>query len=163
MLIMITYMGVPYAILLLIALTVLFTFIAQNTTFGRHVYAIGGNREAAKLSGVNIKKTNMFIFILMGLLSAIAGIVFTGRLNTATPAAGTNFELNAIAGCVIGGTSTLGGEGTVVGAIIGTILMASLDNGMSLMNVNVTYQYVVKGLVLLFAVAIDIASRKKNA
>ncbi|MBZ4646901.1 MAG: D-xylose transport system permease protein [Petroclostridium sp.] len=161
--IMITYMGVPYAILLLMVLALLFSFITSKTTFGRHVYAIGGNKEAARLSGINIKQRTMTIFILMGVLSAIASIVFTGRLNSATPGAGNLFELDAIAASVIGGTSTMGGEGTVFGAIIGALVMASVDNGMSLMNLDVTYQYVVKGLILLIAVWVDIATRKKGA
>lgn len=161
--IMVSYMGIPYAVLLLIAIIIIFTIIAQKTTFGRYIYAIGGNREAARLSGINIKKVNMMIFVLMGLLSTIAGIVYTARLNAATGSAGTNMELDAIAAAVIGGTSTLGGEGTIVGCVIGALVMGSLDNGMSLMNVDVTWQYVVKGLILLLAVWVDIATRKKAA
>ncbi len=159
--IMVGYMGIPYAILLLIALVALFSFIAEKTTFGRYVYAIGGNKEAARLSGINIQKTNMIVFIIMGLLTAVAGIVFTARLNAATTAAGNLFELDAIAAAVIGGTSTMGGEGTIVGAIIGALVMSSLDNGMSLMNLDITFQYVIKGLILLLAVWVDIATRKK--
>lgn len=159
--IMIRYMGIPYAILLLIGIVILFTFITEKTTFGRHVYAIGGNKEAARLSGINIKKTNLIIFVLMGLLSAVAAIVFTARLNAATTAAGNLFELDAIAACVIGGTSTLGGAGTVFGAIIGALVMASLDNGMSLMNLPIMYQYAIKGLILLLAVWTDFATKKK--
>lgn len=160
--IMVGYRGIPYAIILLIAIVVLFSFIAEKTTFGRHVYAIGGNKEAARLSGININKTNLMIFVIMGVLTAIAGIVFTARLNAATTAAGNLFELDAIAAAVIGGTSTLGGEGTIFGAIIGALVMASLDNGMSLMNLDITFQYVIKGLILLLAVWVDIATRKRN-
>ncbi|VBB06900.1 abc transporter permease [Lucifera butyrica] len=161
--IMVTYMGIPYAILLLIGLVVLFSFITEKTTFGRYVYAIGGNKEAARLSGINIRKTNMTIFMIMGVMTAIAGMVFTARLNAATTAAGNLFELDAIAAAIIGGTSTMGGEGTVVGAIIGALVTSSLDNGMSLMDWDITYQYIVKGLVLLLAVWVDIATRKKSA
>lgn len=161
--IMVGYMGIPYAILLLMGIVWLFNFIATKTTFGRHMYAIGGNKEAARLSGINIKKTYMTVFVLMGILCSIAGIVFTARLNAATAAAGTNMELDAIASAIIGGTSTMGGEGTIIGAIIGALVMSSLDNGMSLMNLDVTYQYVVKGLVLLLAVWVDIATRKKGS
>lgn len=161
--IMVSYMGIPYAILLLMALVVLFSFIANKTTFGRHIYAIGGNKEAARLSGINIKQRTMALFIVMGTLTTIAGIVFTARLNAATTSAGNLFELDAIAAAVIGGTSTMGGEGTIFGAIIGALVMASLDNGMSLMNVDVTYQYIIKGLILLLAVWVDIATRKKTA
>lgn len=161
--IMVTYMGIPYSVLLLIAIIIIFTIIAQKTTLGRYIYAIGGNKDAARLSGINIKKTNMIIFVMMGLLTTVAGIVFTARLNAATGSAGSNMELEAIAAAVIGGTSTLGGEGTIVGCIIGALVMGSLDNGMSLMNIDVTWQYVVKGLILLLAVWVDIATRKKTA
>jgi D-xylose transport system permease protein len=160
--IMVGYRGIPYAIILLIGIVALFSFIAEKTTFGRHVYAIGGNKEAARLSGININKTNLMIFVIMGVLTAIAGIVFTARLNAATTAAGNLFELDAIAAAVIGGTSTLGGEGTILGAIIGALVMASLDNGMSLMNLDITFQYVIKGLILLLAVWVDIATRKRS-
>lgn len=159
--IMASYMGIPYAILLLIAIIVIFTVIAERSTFGRHVYAIGGNKEAARLSGININKVNLGIFVLMGLLSTIAGIVYTARLNTATGSAGTNMELDAIASAVIGGTSTLGGAGTIAGCIIGALVMGSLDNGMSLMNTNVAAQYIVKGLILLLAVWFDIKFSKR--
>lgn len=161
--IMIGYMGIPYAILLLMGIVGLFTFITTKTTFGRHIYAIGGNKEAARLSGIDIKKTNMMIFVLMGLLCSVASIVFTARLNAATASAGSMFEMDAIAAAIIGGTSTMGGEGTVIGAIIGALFMASLDNGMSLMNLDVTYQYMVKGLILLMAVWVDISTRRKSA
>ncbi len=159
--IMVFYMGIPYAILIIMILVLVFSFVSSNTSFGRYIYAIGGNREAARLSGINVAKTNMYIFIVMGFLSAVAGVVFTARLNAATLGAGTSMELDVIAAAVIGGTSTLGGEGTVFGAIIGALVMSSLDNGMSLMNLDVTWQYVVKGLVLLLAVAFDVYSRKR--
>lgn len=159
--IMSSYMGIPYAILLLIAIIVIFTVIAEKTTFGRHVYAIGGNKEAAKLSGININKVNLMIFVLMGLLSTIAGIVYTARLNAATGSAGTNMEMDAIASAVIGGTSTLGGAGTIYGCIIGALVMGSLDNGMSLMDANVAAQFIVKGLILLLAVWFDIKFSKR--
>ncbi|MCX7708588.1 MAG: sugar ABC transporter permease [Clostridia bacterium] len=160
--IMVSYMGIPYAVLLLIGIVVLFTIIAEKTTFGRYVYAIGGNKEAARLSGININKVNMMIFVLMGLLSTIAGIVYTARLNAATGSAGTNMELDAIASAVIGGTSTLGGAGTIYGCIIGALVMGSLDNGMSLMNADVAAQFVVKGMILLLAVWFDITFSKKG-
>jgi len=158
--IMIFDKGIPYAILLVIGLTLLFSFISNNTPFGRHLYAIGGNAEAAKLSGINIKQRLMSLFVIMGVMTAIAGVVFTSRLNAATTSAGQNFELDAIAAAIIGG-STMGGVGTIFGSIIGALVMASLDNGMSLMNLDVTYQYIIKGLILLLAVWADIATRKK--
>ena len=160
--IMIFYMGIPYCIVLTLVLTAIFSFLANNTTFGRHVYAMGGNADAAKLSGINIARKTMMIFMLMGVLVAIAGTVYTARLNAATTSAGQNAELDAIASAVIGGTSLMGGEGTILGAIIGALVMTSLDNGMSLMNMDITYQYIIKGLILLFAVWVDIATRKKS-
>lgn len=161
--IMITYLGMPYCILLLIILVLFYVYITNSTTFGRYVYAIGGNKEAARLSGINIKKVNMYIFISMGILSAIAGVVFTGRLNSATASAGNNFELDAIASCFIGGASTMGGEGTIIGAMIGALVMSVINNGMSLMNVPQQYQQIVKGLILILAVWVDITSKKKRS
>jgi D-xylose transport system permease protein len=159
--IMIVYLGIPWSIVLLLALAAVFSFIAGNTTFGRRLYAIGGNPDAARLSGINVPRHTFGLFMLMGLMTAIAGIVYTSRLNAATTSAGQNAELDAIAAAVIGGTSLLGGEGTIFGAIIGALVMASLDNGMSLMNLDITFQYVIKGLILLLAVWVDMAQRKK--
>ena len=157
------YRGVPYSIMILLGLVFVFTFIANNTTFGRHVYAIGGNKEAAMLSGINIKLRTMWIFIIMGILSGLSGLVFTARLNSATASAGNLFELDTIAAVFIGGTSMRGGEGTVFGAIIGALVMASLNNGMSLMNISSEYQLIVKGLILILAVWFDISSRSSNS
>jgi len=153
--------GIPYAILLLVVVAGVFTVITDRTPFGRHVYAIGGNIEAARLSGVNVTSVLMRICILMGIMSAVGALVVTARLNAATTAAGNGYELEVIASCIIGGTSTSGGIGTIFGAIIGALVMASLNNGMELMNWHVMYQYIVKGMVLLIAVWIDIANRKK--
>ncbi|KAB8031948.1 sugar ABC transporter permease [Fluviispira multicolorata] len=161
-LVMAFYMGIPYAVLLVFILGIIFHIVTNNTIFGRHLYAMGGNLEAAKLSGINIKKRTLSVFILMGTLAAVAGIILTARLNAATTSAGQNFELDAISAAIIGGTSTMGGVGTIFGAIIGALVMASLDNGMSLMNIEVTWQYIVKGSILLLAVWVDIATRKKN-
>ncbi len=155
------YMGIPYAVLIVFTLGLVFSVLTQNTAFGRHLYAMGGNIEAAKLSGINVRNRSLWVFVLMGLLTAVAGIVLTARLDAATTAAGQNFELDAISAAIIGGTSTMGGVGTVFGSIIGALVMASLDNGMSLMNLDITWQYVVKGSILLLAVWIDISSRKK--
>jgi D-xylose transport system permease protein len=159
--IMIFYMGIPYTVLILLAIVLVINFVAEKTVFGRHVYAIGGNRDAAKLSGINIERNNLLIFVIMGILTAIGGIVYASRINSATPAAGDSYEMNVIAAAIIGGTSTLGGEGTIYGAIVGALVMASLDNGMSLMNLGIDFQYMVKGLILLLAVWVDIATRKK--
>ncbi|BBU40121.1 MULTISPECIES: sugar ABC transporter permease [unclassified Aeribacillus] len=157
-----SYKGIPFPIIFVIGLAVIFSFIANNTTFGRHIYAIGGNSEAARLSGINIKSRTMLLFVFSGLLSAVAAIVLTARLSSATISAGQMYELDAIAACVIGGTSLMGGSGTIIGAIIGAMVMTSLDNGMSLMGLDTYWQYIVKGSILVLAVWIDIASRKKN-
>jgi D-xylose transport system permease protein len=153
--IMVSYRGIPYAILVVLVVTVILTFVANNTVFGRQIYAIGGNREAARLSGITIKKRLLMLFVLMGTLTSIAGIVFTARLGAATAQAGFMLELDAIAAAVIGGTSFSGGIGTIPGALVGALVMASLDNGMSLLNLDVTYQQIIKGLVLLVAVFVD--------
>ncbi|URA11181.1 sugar ABC transporter permease [Thermospira aquatica] len=160
--IMVIYLGVPYSIILVMVLAIVLTFVANNTVFGRHLYAIGGNAEASRLSGINIARNVMILYMLMGLLTAVAGIVYTARLNAATTSAGQNAELDAIASAVIGGTSLMGGEGTIVGSLIGALVMASLDNGMSLMNLDITFQYIVKGLILLLAVWVDVRTRKKS-
>ena len=156
------YKGLPYAIILLLVIVSLSHIITTRTSFGRHVYAIGGNAEAAKLSGVNTKKALLKVFIIMGAMCGVASIVYTSRLNAATTAAGANFELDAIAACIIGGTSTSGGTGTAIGAIIGALVMASLDNGMSLMNLPIMIQYIVKGAILLLAVWVDMATKNKK-
>jgi D-xylose transport system permease protein len=160
--VMISYQGIPYAIVLLMIMAIIYTFISNNTVFGRAVFAIGSNVDAARLSGINVEHTLFRIYISMGLVTAIASIVFLGRVGYATAMTGQNFEFNAITGCIVGGTSTLGGTGTIIGAIIGTILMASLDNGMSLLNLGTTFQFIAKGLVLLLAVAFDVASKKNK-
>ena len=160
---MIFYRGIPFSIVITIALVLLFTFITNKTVFGRQVYAIGGNKEAARLSGINIRSRTMMIFVIMGMLSALSGIVFSARLDSAASSSGNLFELDAIAAAIIGGTSTLGGEGTIIGAIIGALVMGSLNNGMSLMGWSAEWQMVVKGLVLLLAVLFDRVSRSKKA
>ncbi|MEX2461077.1 MAG: sugar ABC transporter permease [Paenibacillaceae bacterium] len=156
------YQGIPFPFLIVIVLAVIFTFISKNTVFGRQIYAIGGNPEASRLSGINIKKRLVMVFVLCNTLAAISGIILTTRLNAATGTAGNMNELDAIAACVIGGTSLMGGAGTIPGAIIGSLVMASLDNGMSLMNLDSYWQYMVKGLILILAVWVDIYSRQKK-
>ena len=147
--IMIFNEGIPYAVLVLLAVVLLFRFIGDRTVFGRRLYAIGGNADAAMLSGISIRKNIMALYMLFGSLVALAGIVMTARLNAATTSAGMNMELDAIAAAVIGGTSLMGGEGKITGAVIGALIMSSLDNGMSLMNIDITWQYIIKGLILL--------------
>jgi len=130
--------------------------------FGRHVYAIGGNKAAAQLSGVKNARVTFLVFVNMGVLAALAGLVFAARLNAGTPNAGINFELEAIAAAFIGGASASGGVGTVFGAIIGGVVLGVLNNGMSLVGIGTDYQQVIKGLVLLAAVGFDVYNKKKN-
>ena len=156
-----SYAGLPVPVLILLALALAFHFLATQTTFGRRVYAIGGNAEAAHLSGINLRRNVTAVFMLMGLLSAVAGMIYTARVGSATADAGKILELDAIAACVIGGTSLMGGRGTIAGALLGALIMASLDNGMSLMNVEDFYQDIIKGLILVIAVGIDVAGKRK--
>ena len=156
------YKGIPYTVIVVVALVLLYTFITTKTTIGRHIYAVGGNLEAAKLSGINTKKTLFLVFTSMGTLAALSGIIYSARLNSAAPSAGNLFELEAIAASFIGGASANGGIGSVFGAIIGALVMASINNGMSLLNTNISYQYIIKGLVLLIAVWFDISTRNKT-
>jgi D-xylose transport system permease protein len=156
------HLGVPIAAVLVGILAALFSFISSNTTFGKHVYATGGNKEAARLSGINIERTTFMIFVVMGVMCSISSIVYTARINAATMAAGQNMEMDAIAAAIIGGTSTMGGEGSILGAIIGALIMTSIDNGMSIMNLSPEVQYIAKGLVLLVAVWLDVSMRKNT-
>jgi len=162
-LVMARYKGLPNVLVLLGILVAIYTFITTKTTFGRHIYALGGNEKAARLSGVKTKWVVFLVFVNMGVLAALAGLVFAARLNSATPNAGVGFELDAIAACFIGGASTAGGIGTIMGAMIGGIFMGVMNNGMSLMGVGIDWQQTIKGLVLLLAVAFDVYSKSKHA
>jgi putative multiple sugar transport system permease protein len=143
-------------------LIVLYTFLTTQTVIGRRIYALGGNEKAAKLSGVNTTRLLFITFVNMGLLSALAGMVFAARLNSATPKAGNGFELDVIAAVFIGGASASGGIGTVIGAIIGAFVMGVMNNGMSILGVNIDWQQVIKGLVLLAAVFFDVYNKNKS-
>ncbi|HHU53881.1 MAG TPA: sugar ABC transporter permease [Clostridiaceae bacterium] len=154
--------GIPVPMVILFVVVAIMNVISKRTPFGRHVYAIGGNSEATQLSGVNVKLTMLLIFSLMGILSAISGVVYTSRLNSAAIAGGTGTETDIIASAIIGGTSPSGGTGTIIGCIIGALVMASLENGMSLLSLGSFEKYVIKGLVLLFAVAVDVQTRKRR-
>ena len=156
------YYGIPIILILLLALISLYTFITQRTIFGRHIYALGGNEKAAKLSGVKTRRVMFLVYTNMGMLAALAGLVVAGRLNAATPKAGNNFELDAIASCFIGGASASGGIGTVIGAIVGGLVMGVLNNGMSIMGVGVDWQQAIKGLVLLGAVFFDVVTKSRT-
>jgi D-xylose transport system permease protein len=154
------YEGIPYPLLIMLVLMLVFTFLANNTKFGRQVFAMGGNIEAARLSGINVRRQTLIIFIISGLLSAVAGVLTTARLNAATITAGQGAEMDAIASCVIGGASFSGGVGSIPGAILGALVMASLDNGMSMMNTQAFWQFIIKGFILLIAVWFDIKTKK---
>lgn len=155
------YKGLPTVLILLTVLVLSYTFIATKTIIGRHIYAVGGNQKAAELSGIKTKKVLFLVYVNMGIIAALAGIVFAGRLNAATPKAGVNFELDAIAACYIGGASAMGGIGTIFGSIIGGLVMGVLNNGMSILGVGVDWQQAIKGLVLLVAVAFDVYNKSK--
>ena len=132
-----------------------------GATIGRHIYALGGNAKAAELSGIKIRNIKYGIYINMAVMSAVAGIVFSARLNSASPLAGQSFEMDAIASCYLGGASASGGIGTITGALVGGLIMGILNNGMSLMGVSIDVQQIVKGLVVILAVAFDILSKSK--
>src|SRR5882762_8750877 len=154
--------GVPIPVIFLLAVALAGSFLTATTPFGRYLYAIGGNPDAARLSGINLKRYILAAFWLMGALAGLASILHTARVGSASPDAGTLMELDAIASCVIGGTSLMGGRGTVFGAVLGALILASLDNGMSLLNVENWAQYVVKGGVLVAAVGFDMFGRRKS-
>ena len=155
------YRGIPSILVLLAVIFLIYNFFTTQTVYGRHLLAMGGNRKAAELSGIKTKRLLFFAFVNLAFLTAVSGIVFAGRLNAATPKAGSGWELDAIAACFIGGASSSGGFGTVGGAIIGGLIMGVLNNGMSIMGINVDWQHVIKGAVLLIAVMFDIYSKNK--
>jgi D-xylose transport system permease protein len=161
-LVMNAYEGVPVPVVILLVLASLLALTASRTPFGRHLYAVGGNREAAFYSGIPIAKRLVGVFMLMGALCGIAGIVLTARVGAATTDAGRMMELDAIAAAVIGGTSLMGGRGSVWGAILGALVMASLDNGMSLLDTEAFWQPILKGTILVAAVAADMAGRRRD-
>lgn len=156
-----SFKGIPVVLVLLGILILVYSFITRKTVAGRYIYAMGGNEKAAKLSGINTNKVLFWVYVNMAVLSAITGFVFTARLQAATPTAGTNFELDAIAAAFIGGASASGGSGTVVGAIIGALVMGVLNNGMSIQGIGSDWQMAIKGFVLLMAVAFDVLSKKR--
>jgi D-xylose transport system permease protein len=156
-----SYAGIPIPVLILLAVALLGVFITNFTTFGRYLYAIGGNPDAARLSGINNKLNILKVFALLGALTGVAALIFTARVGSASPDAGTLKELDAIAACVIGGASLMGGRGTIFGACIGALIMASLDNGMSLLNVKDFMQDIIKGSILVAAVGLDMLGKKQ--
>lgn len=156
------YRGVPTPVLILTLLMLGGIFMATRTAFGRRIYAIGGNIEAARLSGINVARSKLAVFAINGLMVAVAGLILSSRLGAGSPSAGNIAELDAIAACVIGGTSLAGGVGSVAGAVMGAFIMASLDNGMSMLDVPTFWQYIVKGGILLLAVWMDTATKSKG-
>ncbi|MFF8289584.1 multiple monosaccharide ABC transporter permease [Streptomyces sp. NPDC016309] len=156
-----SFHGVPVVMLIMCALLITLGYVMRNAVIGRHVYALGGNKAAAKLSGVKDKRVTFLVFVTMGVLAALAGCVYAARLNAGTPQAGLNFELEAIAASFIGGASMSGGVGTVMGAVIGGLVLGVLNNGMSLVGVGTDYQQVIKGLVLLAAVGFDVWNKRR--
>jgi len=156
------YEGIPLPVLLLLALLGVFSYIATQTVFGRRIYAVGSNMEATRLSGIDVRAVKLWIFGIMGMMCALAGLINTARLAAGSPSAGTSGELDAIAACFIGGTSMRGGSGTVYGALIGALVMASLDNGMSMLDVDTYWQMIIKGAILTLAVWVDVATRAKR-
>jgi len=156
-----SYKGLPNVLIVMGGLMLLYDFATNRTTIGRRVYALGGNAKAAKLSGIKTERLAFYTFVNMGVLAALAGLVFAARLNTATPKAGLGFELDVIAACFIGGASASGGVGKVMGAVIGAFIMGVMNNGMSILGVGIDYQQVIKGLVLLAAVYVDVYNKNK--
>jgi putative multiple sugar transport system permease protein len=156
-----SYKGMPNVLIVMALLIMAYTFIANRTVIGRRVYAVGGNEKASRLSGIKTERVSFATFVNMGVLAALAGLIFAARLNTATPKAGNGFELDVIAACFIGGASASGGVGKVMGAVIGAFVMGVMNNGMSIMGIGIDYQQVIKGLVLLAAVFVDVYHKNK--
>lgn len=158
-----TYNGLSWTVVIVMVVVLIYDFITNRTVLGRHIYAVGGNPEAAELSGINVKRITYMVFGSMGMLSALSGILFSSRLQSATTTAGTLFELDAIAAAYIGGVSAAGGVGKVTGAIIGALVMISLTSGMNLIGVGIASQYVVRGGVLAAAVIFDVTTRNRRS
>ena len=157
-----SYKGIPVTLIVLAVLVLVYGIVMNRTVFGRHIYAIGGNRHAAELSGIKTRRADFWLFVNMGVLAALAGLIFTARLNLAGPKAGDGFELEAISAAFIGGAAVQGGVGTIGGAIIGGLIIGVLNNGMSIMGIGIEWQQAVKGLVLLLAVAFDVYNKRRS-
>jgi putative multiple sugar transport system permease protein len=157
-----SYKGIPITLIILAVLVLVYGIVMNRTVFGRHIYAIGGNRHAAELSGIKTRRVDFLLFVNMGVLAALAGLIFTARLNLAGPKAGDGFELEAISAAFIGGAAVQGGVGTIGGAIIGGLIIGVLNNGMSILGIGIEWQQAVKGLVLLLAVAFDVYNKRRS-
>jgi putative multiple sugar transport system permease protein len=156
------YNGMSWTLVIVLVVTAVFHFVTTRTVLGRYIYAVGGNPDAAGLSGINVKNITLVVFGAMGFLSALSGILFASRLQSATTTAGTLFELDAIAAAYVGGVSAAGGVGKVTGSIIGALVMMSLTNGMNLMGSDISLQYITRGLVLVVAVIFDVMTRNRG-
>jgi putative multiple sugar transport system permease protein len=157
------YKGIPYVLLLMGVLVAFYHFLTEKTVAGRQIYALGGNAKAARLSGINTRKVYFWVYANMGLLCGVAGIVLSARNASATPKAGDGFEMDAISACYIGGAAIAGGSGTIIGAVVGALIMGILNNGMSLVGLSTDIQKIVKGMVLLGAVTVDLVSKQKKS
>ena len=156
------YNGISWSVVVMLLVVAIYHFVTTQTVLGRHIYAVGGNPEAAELSGISVQRITYIVFGSMGLMSALSGILFTSRLQSATTTAGTLFELDAIAAAYVGGVSAAGGVGKVIGSIVGALVMLSLTSGMNLMGIGIAPQYIVRGLVLVAAVIFDVTTRNRG-
>jgi putative multiple sugar transport system permease protein len=155
------YQGLSWTLVVVLIVILVYDFVTRRTVLGRHIYAVGGNPEAAELSGISVKRITQVVFASMGMLAALSGMLYAARLRSATTTAGNLFELDAIAAAFVGGVSAAGGVGTVLGSIIGALVMTSLTNGMNLMGLDISLQYIVRALVLAGAVIFDVATRRR--
>ena len=158
-----SFNGISWTVIIVVAVTAIYHFVLNKTKIGRHIYGMGGNLEAAKLSGVNTKLVLIGVFISMGAMAGLSGIMITSRMGCAQPTTGAGFELDAIAACYIGGVSTSGGVGRVLNSVVGAFVIMSLVNGLNLVGVGISYQYLIKGIIFIIAVAIDVRSRGRKA
>ncbi len=158
-----SYRGIPYPVAIFAVIVFVFAYVLKNTKFGRRLYAIGGNEEAARLSGINVYWTKILVYVIIMALSSVSGILLASRLNGASPNLGNMFELDAISAVIIGGTSFAGGVGTIAGTVIGALIIGVLNNGMSLLGVPTFYQFIIKGLIIIVAVWFDVLSKQKKA
>jgi len=156
------YRGLSWTAVIVIVVVLLYHFVMTRTNLGRHIYAVGGNPEAAQLTGISVKRITYIVFCSMGMLAALSGILYASRFKSATTTAGTLFELDAIAAAFVGGASPSGGIGKVTGSIVGAFVMMSLTSGMNLMGIDISYQYIVRALVLVAAVVFDVATRNRK-
>ena len=157
------YKGISWTIIIVVVIVSIYNFVLKNTRTGRYIYGMGGNMEAASLSGVNVKRTLIGVFGSMGCMTALGGILYSSRIGSATPTAGMGFELDAIASCYIAGVSTTGGIGNVINSVVGAFVIMSLTNGLNLLGVGISYQYLIKGIIFICAVALDVRGRGKKA